>query len=272
MKSKSRLITWGLPLAGIYLATAYASYKYFQSPSSSSSVKTITDRERQQIFGQIASNYDKEIDLDEKVTGIIRRRKKLLKNARGKVLEIGAGTGRNLLLYPINQCEKIVAVDASPEMVRVAQEKLNQQGNEMQRHKIELKEMDAHDLRELKDDSFDTVVDTFGLCSYSNPSKVLQEMQRVCKKGKTMTAQKINSNSNVGVILLLEHGRTHSFGFHWLSNFLDRRAPNHAQKWGCWWNRDIKKIVEESGLVIKQMHTYHFGTGYFIVAEPGSSE
>lgn len=102
--------------------------------------------------------------------------------------------------------------------------------------------------------SFDTVVDTFGLCSYEDPVAALREMARVCKRGDKR-----------GQILLIEHGRSQSHA--WLTNILDKHARPHAAKWGCYWNRDIVGIVKEAGLTIVQRHEFHFGTTQLIVAE-----
>ncbi|TDH70101.1 hypothetical protein CCR75_009084 [Bremia lactucae] len=102
------------------------------------------------------------------------------------------------------------------------------------------------------DDQFDTVVDTFGLCSMDDPVRALKEMQRVCKKTS-------------GRILLLEHGQS---SFAWLSGILDKFADLHVQKWGCHWNRDIVALLDQAGLEVETMHRFHFGTTYFIVAKP----
>eukprot|EP00798_Chlamydomonas_sp_ICE-L_P023669 gene23669-9204_t len=76
--------------------------------------------------------------------------------------------------------------------------------------------------------SFDTIVDTFGLCSHDNPVQVLREVSRVCKKD--------------GTIILLEHGRAH---YNWLNKKLDDGADKHHCEWGCRWNRDMMQIIEE---------------------------
>ena len=95
------------------------------------------------------------------------------------------------------------------------------------------------------DNSFDTVVQTFGLCSEMEPEAALLELQRVCKPGDT--------------ILLLEHGRSGYFG--WLNSILDEDATSHASRWGCWWNKDIESIVTKAGLKPETYHTWHFGKG-----------
>lgn len=77
---------------------------------------------------------------------------------------------------------------------------------------------------------FDTVVDTFGLCSCEDPVQVLQQAVRVLKPG--------------GQLLLIEHGRS---SWDWLNTHLDRTAERHYSSWGCWWNRDILDIVQQVG-------------------------
>mmetsp|Transcript_12315 Transcript_12315/g.33023 ORF Transcript_12315/g.33023 Transcript_12315/m.33023 type:complete len:126 (+) Transcript_12315:479-856(+) len=93
-----------------------------------------------------------------------------------------------------------------------------------------------------------SVVDTFGLCSFSDPVEALREMKRVVKPG--------------GKILLLEHGKSH---YQWLTTFLNERADAHAERYGCYWNRDILALVEKSGLRVEEVKRRHFGTTYYII-------
>ena len=103
---------------------------------------------------------------------------------------------------------------------------------------------------DFESEKFDTVVDTFGLCSVKDPVKVLEELKRVTKPD--------------GKILLLEHGMG---TWDWLNSALNKTAHDHASKWGCWWNRDIKKFIDESGLQVEEFKRYHFGTTYWIVCK-----
>ncbi|KEG10809.1 hypothetical protein DQ04_03271010 [Trypanosoma grayi] len=102
-----------------------------------------------------------------------------------------------------------------------------------------------------ENDTFDTVVDMFGLCSFDDPVRALREMSRVCKPS--------------GHLLLLEHGKGR-----WsrLNDYLDKWAPRHAKMWGCWWNRDIRRYMRLAGLTVLKTEEKHFGTSQYIVARP----
>lgn len=115
-------------------------------------------------------------------------------------------------------------------------------------------------------DSFDAVVDTFGLCSFEDPVAALREMSRVCRRKKKKNAGSGDAPGS-GKIYLLEHGRS---DWDWVSNILDKHADPHAKRWGCYWNRDILAIVREAGLEIESVARYHLGTTYVIVAAPPS--
>jgi methyltransferase OMS1 len=51
-----------------------------------------------------------------------------------------------------------------------------------------------------------------------------------------------------------------------LNGVLDRFAQGHAKEFGCWWNRDLKQIVEDSGLDVVDIHSvcWHGGTTWWI--------
>ena len=159
-------------------------------------------------------------------------------------------TGRNFGYYP--KGTKLTATDCSPAMVEVARTKAGE--CEASSVDVRVEDVQARKGMGFKAGSFDTVVDTFGLCSYEDPVAALREMARVCKRGDQR-----------GRILLIEHGRSESHA--WLTNILDKHARPHAAKWGCYWNRDIVGIVKEAGLTIVQRHEFHFGTTQLIVAE-----
>ncbi len=175
--------------------------------------------------------------------GVRRLRRKLLQSAYGSVLEVAAGTGTNLPYYP-NNCH-ITAIDFSESMLQIARKKAT-----TLKKTVDFKVMDAEDLQ-FVDRSFDTVVSTLALCTFLNPTLVLNEMARVCKDN--------------GQILLLEHGRSDR---QWLGNWQDRKVHQHAQRYGCIWNREPEEIVQQAGLQIISNHRYFFGIFHLMKVRP----
>lgn len=104
---------------------------------------------------------------------------------------------------------------------------------------------------------YDTVVDTFGLCSCRDPVAVLVSLARACR------------SSDESRILLLEHGKSR---WKWLNRLLDAQAVKHAERWGCWWNRDMVELLEKEEvkeeLEVLYLNRWHLGTTYYIVARP----
>ncbi|KAI3321106.1 hypothetical protein HD806DRAFT_504634 [Xylariaceae sp. AK1471] len=77
---------------------------------------------------------------------------------------------------------------------------------------------------------YDTILQTFGLCSVRDPVSLLSLMAS-------------SLQPNTGRILLLEHGRSI---WDLVNGLLDRGARGHHERFGCWWNRDIEVIVNEA--------------------------
>jgi methyltransferase OMS1 len=211
----------------------------------------VADPKRTDQFQKVADTYDEQIGRDEAVMGInLLRRSLLYFHASGTVLEVGAGTGRNIKYYPSSSVDRVLLTDTSDRMLSIAKSKLKQLASE--KPQFACMEGDGAALN-FPDQYFDTVVDTFGLCSYDDPVAALKEMARVCKPN--------------GKILLLEHGRSKSWDF--ITSYLDKHAERHAKNWGCVWNRDLDQILEVSGLELETLHTWHFGTTYYAVCRPG---
>ncbi len=95
--------------------------------------------------------------------------------ARGKILEIGAGTGLNFPHY--RDGAQVIATEPDPYMRQRAQRRLMESGKH-----IELHEASAEELP-FESDSFDTVVGTLVMCSVAHPQRALAEIRRVLKPG-----------------------------------------------------------------------------------------
>ncbi|KAI8922024.1 S-adenosyl-L-methionine-dependent methyltransferase [Powellomyces hirtus] len=247
------ILTSGL---GIYGTTVYASYHLYRIHKLPTPPATLQQPAHQKsypgVFDALASEYDTKIGWDEWLMRLGSRRKELVGLARGSVLEVSAGTGRNLEFYAENPAIKELCMsDVSESMLMAAYKRFVALAKSQRpMPKTEFKIMDVQGLA-VPTASFDTVIDTFGLCSCSDPVAALKEMARCCKPD--------------GKVLLLEHGRGH---YQYLNEALDKTASDHAVAWGCWWNRDIEGLVKEAGLDLLEMRTYHFGTTLWMVAKP----
>ena len=116
----------------------------------------------------INSEWSREI-----LFGVAKQRKKFFAQASGDVLDVGCGYGMN---FPyLTNATSITGVDFSRVMLDKARETMR--GSAI---KVDLHEGDAEAL-EFPDNSFDTVISSLSTCSFYNPIKALQEIQRVSK-------------------------------------------------------------------------------------------
>ena len=154
-------------------------------------------------------------------------RERYLKNLRGKVLEIGVGTGKNLPYFNYKKIN-LTGIDLSPGMLEKAKEKAREN-----KYKVDLKLGNAERLS-FQDNSFDWVVCTFLLCSVPNPEKAIKEMKRVVKKR--------------GKIIFLEHVRSRNKLI-----LLWQKIHNPITRFLLGFNvdRDTIKTIKKSGLKIK---------------------
>ena len=74
-------------------------------------------------YDEAAKTFDQDIDLAETLMGIGRLRRRLARRAHGDVLEVSAGTGRNLDYYPWDQCRRLLFVDKSRPMLQQARDR-----------------------------------------------------------------------------------------------------------------------------------------------------
>lgn len=142
-------------------------------------------RRSRRYWDRVAPTYDRWIAIMERLL-LGHGRAWMASRARGDVLEIAVGTGRNLALYPRDV--HVTGIDLSPRMLGHARRRAAQLG----RH-VELRLGDAQRL-DLPPDRFDTVVFSLALCSIADDRRAIHEAMRVLRPG--------------GRILLLEHVRS----------------------------------------------------------------
>jgi methyltransferase OMS1 len=238
------LAAFGLGIYGVQLYISVV-----EAPEVENVPYDLSDR-----FDKEAEGYDEKVDMAEMLLFLNSRRKAITQKARGHVLEVAVGTGRNISYYPTKQCDTVTLLDQSAPMLAVAKRKWKDEHPEYF-HRVFFKQQSAldpitppHDAQ----DGYDTVIQTMGLCSTPEPEKLLRNLEAATKEES-------------GQILLLEHGKSH---YEWLNRLLDKTAPAHANEHGCWWNKDIGKIIEDSGLDVVRIKRYNFGTTWWVELKP----
>jgi ubiquinone/menaquinone biosynthesis C-methylase UbiE len=146
--------------------------------------RTETERIRD-LYDADASGYDREMAFFEKLL-FAGGREWVCSRARGDVLELAAGTGRNFAHYPADV--RLTAIELSPAMLALARRRAREVGRE-----VDLRVGDAQALQ-FPDKSFDTVTCTLALCTIPDDRAAVAEARRVLRPG--------------GRLLLLEHVRS----------------------------------------------------------------
>ncbi len=127
-----------------------------------------------------------------------------------RVLEVGVGTGLSLPLYPAGV--HVTGVDISPEMLERARSRCARDGLTQQ---IDLRVMDAEHMH-FGDDTFDKVVAMYVVSVVPHPTRLLDEMRRVCKAdGELFIVNHFHSpNPLVGRVESLLAPLSRLMGFH----------------------------------------------------------
>ncbi|MCA2306036.1 class I SAM-dependent methyltransferase [Mycobacterium intracellulare] len=139
--------------------------------------------------------------------------------ATGAVLEVAVGTGLNLAAYPDDIT--LTGIDWSQAMLDIARHRAEELGRT-----VTLQRADAHQLP-FGDNTFDTVVCTFGLCAIPDHSQALTEMARVLRPGGRLVLVDHIESSSAPIRLvqrLLEVFTVPLGGEHFL-----RRPLNHIR-------------------------------------------
>jgi ubiquinone/menaquinone biosynthesis C-methylase UbiE len=176
-----------------------------------------------------AALYDRGLSGTEEA-GLREMRRELLAQARGRVVEVGAGTGVNLELYP-EGIEELVLAEPDPHMSRRLREKLAPSGRAAR-----IVAAPAERLP-FEDSSFDTAVATLVLCTVPDPEAAVAEVSRVLGPG--------------GQLLFIEHVRSSDPG---VARWQDRlEKPWRFLGDGCHCNRDTLATLGASPLSVERV-------------------
>lgn len=164
--------------------------------------------------------------------GLREMRHELLAGARGRVVEVGAGTGLNLEHYP-EGIEGLTLTEPDPHMTKRLRDKLAVSGRTAH---VSVIEAPAESLP-FPEDSFDTVVVTLVLCTVPDPAAALREISRVLKPD--------------GQLLFLEHVRSRDPA---LAKWQDRlERPWRFLGDGCHCNRDTVAAIDGAGFQLGEV-------------------
>lgn len=164
-----------------------------------------------------------------------RQRAKVVPRARGRVLEIGLGSGLNLPYYDPSEVRRVWGLEPSEALRKMAR-----QASVPDEIALELLAAEAEAIP-LEKNEADTVLITYTLCTIADVPRALEEARRVLKPG--------------GQLLFCEHGRAPDAAVRrwqdWV-NPLWKRAGG-----GCHLNRDIPALLRAGGFAIQDLHSMY---------------
>jgi len=162
------------------------------------------------------------IDLAMSGSNLEQYRQKLLTDVTGEILEIGFGTGLNLPHYP-QSVTKITTIDPNPGMQKLARSRIKKS-----QITVDYKVLNGESLP-MPDESFDSVVCTWTLCSIPLVEQALLEVHRLLKPG--------------GKFYFIEHGLSQDLSIQIWQNRLTPIQKVLAD--GCHLNRSINDLVQQ---------------------------
>ena len=160
---------------------------------------------------------------------ITQQREKVVPRARGRVLEIGIGSGLNLPFYNPEKVRHVWGLDPSAEMWDLA-------GRQKNPFSVEFLQASAEKIP-LDDGSADSILVTYALCSVPQTLEALRDMRRVLKPG--------------GELIFCEHGAAPEPR---VRRWQERLNPIWQKAaGGCRLNLQIPNLLEQGGFKIRVM-------------------
>jgi ubiquinone/menaquinone biosynthesis C-methylase UbiE len=162
---------------------------------------------------------------------ILKIRQQIIPQAQGIVLEIGAGSGANFRHYDPAKVSKLYALEPNPGMIRLAEK-------QRRKTKLEIEFLDLPGERiPLEDNTIDTVVSTFTLCTIPGIVDAVRGLARILKPG--------------GKFIFFELGLSPEIA---VQRWQKRLEPLHHWLFqGLYLTRDIPALMIAGGFQIEQM-------------------
>jgi ubiquinone/menaquinone biosynthesis C-methylase UbiE len=166
---------------------------------------------------------------------IMYQRKKVVPLAKGRVLEIGIGSGLNLQFYDSSNVEYIWGLDISAQMRKMAEKRAKSIQS-----KVEFIGQSGNEIP-LESNSVDTVLVTYTLCTIPDVGQALSEMSRVLMPG--------------GELIFCEHGLAPDKDVRRWQNLMNPIWKRMGG--GCNLNRPIPNLIEQGGFKINNIETMY---------------
>ena len=166
---------------------------------------------------------------------MLKQREKVVPLARGKVLEIGIGSGHNLPFYSAEHVQQLWGLDPSSEMWALARNNLEKVDFD-----VEFIEAGAEEIP-LDDGIVDTVLVTYALCTIPQILPALSEMRRVMGRH--------------GKLIFCEHGMAPDKSIQRWQNRLNPMWRKFGG--GCNLNLPIPSLLKQSGFAILNMESMY---------------
>ena len=166
---------------------------------------------------------------------IMYQRKKVVPLAKGRVLEIGIGSGLNLQFYDSSKVEYMWGLDISSQMRKMAEKRAKSI-----QFKVEFIGQSGNEIP-LESNSVDTVLVTYTLCTIPDVGQALSEMSRVLMPG--------------GELIFCEHGLAPDKDVRRWQNLMNPIWKRMGG--GCNLNRPIPNLIEQGGFKINNIETMY---------------
>lgn len=167
------------------------------------------------------------------VAPVTGQRRKVVPLARGRVLEVGIGSGLNLAHYDPSKITSLIGLDPGAELITMARRRAAKT-----RLPIEFLQLEGESIP-LDDQSVDTIVVTYTLCSIPGVEQALGQMRRVLKRD--------------GSLLFCEHGLAPDAG---VVRWQRRIEPLWGRlAGGCHLTRDVPALLRGAGFAVELTET-----------------